>query len=70
RAARTTNGTYKVNQQSLSSIMVPVPRREDQEQIAALDAERTKLDSQLAQGLVSLNELFASLQHRAFRGEL
>ncbi|WP_375236618.1 restriction endonuclease subunit S [Microbacterium schleiferi] len=70
RAARTTNGTYKVNQQSLSSIMVPVPRREDQEQIAALDAERTKLDSQLAQGLVSLDELFASLQHRAFRGEL
>lgn len=70
RAARTTNGTYKVNQQSLSSIMVPVPRREDQEQIAALDAERARLDSQLARGLVSLDELFASLQHRAFRGEL
>lgn len=70
RAARTTNGTYKVNQQSLASVTVPVPRREDQEQIAALDAERAKLDSQLAQGLVSLDELFASLQHRAFRGEL
>lgn len=66
--ARTTNGTYKVNQQALASVLVPLPSREDQHEFArraaAIDAERARVQ----RALFADNELFASLQSRAFGG--
>ncbi len=62
--ARTTNGTFKVNQQGLGGVEIPLPRLDEQqrfaEQVAALPVLQTS----------KLDELFASLQSRAFRGEL
>lgn len=68
--ARTTNGTFKVNQTMLEGItfIQPPPslQREFARRVAAIEAlksaHRTSLDQ--------LEALFASLQHRAFRGEL
>lgn len=68
--ARTTNGTYKVNQRSIGSVEVPIPQMSVQralvsrfEQIEVwwrrVDLVRERAD-----------ELFASLQARAFAGEL
>jgi type I restriction enzyme S subunit len=68
--ARTTNGAHKVNQQLLSSIIIPVPpialQRCFGEAIEATDHQSAKLHSQQT----GLHALFSSLQHRAFRGEL
>lgn len=70
RGARTTNGTYKVNQQLIESVLVPLPSPDDQVGIEALEAERGSIDEALARSLDAHDALFASLQHRAFRGEL
>jgi len=70
RGARTTNGTYKINQQLLAAIQVPVGSPAQQEQIGAIEALRARLSSDLASAIRSSDALFASLQHRAFRGEL
>lgn len=68
--ARTTNGTYKVNQQTLSEVMVRVPPLDLQEAFAVRVA-RVALQHAAAQRATTAdNELFASLQARAFRGEL
>ncbi|KAB5604141.1 restriction endonuclease subunit S [Bifidobacterium jacchi] len=68
--ARTTNGTYKVNQQSLSNIDIPLPpislQREFARRVESIAAARAKVERALALD----DELFASLQSRAFRGEL
>lgn len=70
RLARTTNGTFKVNQDSLGSVQVPLPALESQklfaERLARINTERDRV----ARALVADEELFAALQHRAFRGEL
>ena len=70
KSARTTNGTYKVNQQSLSNISIPLPplplQREFARRVEAIAAVRAKVERALALD----DELFASLQSRAFRGEL
>ncbi|MCX4387750.1 restriction endonuclease subunit S [Micromonospora peucetia] len=69
-SARTTNGTYKVNQQGLGGISFFSPPLELQDRftarIAAVDALRANHSS----GLAELDALFASLQDRAFRGLL
>ncbi|MBF9336264.1 hypothetical protein G3N30_08520 [Microbacterium lacticum] len=70
RGARTTNGTYKINQQLLAAIQVPVGSPAQQEQIGAIEELRARLSSDLASAIRSSDALFASLQHRAFRGEL
>lgn len=70
RSARTTNGTYKVNQQTLAAIRVPVCTPSQQEEIAALEHERKRLTEVLGASSAVIDSLFASLQHRAFRGEL
>lgn len=68
--ARTTNGTHKVNQQTLGAIAFPVPCVPEQERFARIavliQTQRAKHDHHLAE----LDALFASLQFRAFRGEL
>lgn len=70
RSARTTNGTFKINQQTLLAIRVPVGTASQQAEIEALEHERSLVRSVVRRSSKTLIELFASLQHRAFRGEL
>ena len=70
RGARTTNGTHKVNQRLLSSIVFPVPPADLQHRFAAIvESVEQQKTSQRAH-LAELDTLFASLQSRAFRGDL
>ena len=70
RGARTTNGTHKVNQRLLSSIVFPVPPVDLQHRFAGIvESAGRQWTSQLAH-LAELDTLFASLQTRAFRGDL
>ena len=70
RKARTTNGTYKVNQTMLASIRFPVPSLSLQRDFARISAAvRSQTKKQMEQQIESEN-LFSSLQQRAFRGEL
>lgn len=69
-AARTTNGTFKVNQSILGGISFPIPEREAQEQFADRAKHIESLKDKHRFHLAELDGLFASLQARAFRGEL
>ncbi|MBO6940946.1 MAG: restriction endonuclease subunit S [Deltaproteobacteria bacterium] len=70
KGARTTNGTHKVNQKILGSLVLPVPPLESQRGFG-LVAERVEEQRRLAHAhLDQLDALFASLQSRAFRGDL
>jgi type I restriction enzyme, S subunit len=68
--ARTTNGTYKVNQTMLESIELPLPpidlQRNFESAVRRIWQQRASAVNSVAQ----MDALFASLQHRAFRGEL
>lgn len=68
--ARTTNGTFKVNQSMLAEILLPEPpmsRQNDfSQKIAVVDELRTRYRTQLHE----LNALFKALQHRVFNGQL
>lgn len=70
RVARTTNGTYKVNQTALGSVDVPLPplaaQKEYATKLTEIETERTRISSALEADY----ELFSALQDRAFRGEL
>ena len=67
-AARTTNGTYKVNQQTLSSISLPVPPLSLQHKFASR-VEYVKVQTGFVRrALLANDELFASIQARAFGG--
>jgi len=68
--ARTTNGTHKVNQQILSSIVFPVPPAELQHRFAVIVKSVEKQKAAQRAHLAELDTLFASLQQRAFRGAL
>jgi type I restriction enzyme S subunit len=54
----------------VESWAIPIPPLELQRRFAALLAEIEKVKSHHRAHLAKLNALFASLQHRAFRGEL
>ena len=68
--ARTTSGTFKVNQPSLEGIQFVSPpialQREFARRVTAVEALKTAQRASLAE----LDALFATLQHRAFKGEL
>ncbi|OCI30100.1 restriction endonuclease subunit S domain-containing protein [Oerskovia enterophila] len=68
--ARTTNGTYKVNQQVLGAVELPLPSLSAQQEFAGLVAEIEVHRCTVERALAADDELFASLQSRAFRGEL
>ena len=68
--ARTTNGTHKVNQRLLSSIVFPVPPVTLQSRFAAVVESVEQQKTIQRAHLAELDTLFASLQSRAFRGEL
>jgi type I restriction enzyme S subunit len=70
RSARTTNGTYKINQTALQSIEVIVPPINLQEYVASKITSVENLKWLCVTHLANLEKLFASLRHRAFRGEL
>ncbi|MEV1130955.1 restriction endonuclease subunit S [Agromyces sp. NPDC049794] len=68
--AKTTNGTFKINQQSIGSIELPLPPLDEQEEFARrLEEIDSSLESSSG-ALRTQGELFDALQHRAFRGEL
>ena len=68
--ARTTNGTFKVNQAMLEGILLVVRPEPLQSAFATRVAAIRKLKTTHRESLEKLDALFASLQHRAFRGEL
>lgn len=68
--ARTTNGTYKVNQKTLADVLVPVPPLNLQDVFATRVARVDEHVRAVCRAAEADNELFASLQSRAFRGEL
>ena len=68
--ARTTNGTFKVNQTMLESIELVLPPLPLQKEFAQRIEAVEKLKATHRASLSQLEALFASLQHRAFRGEL
>ncbi|MCC3473431.1 MULTISPECIES: restriction endonuclease subunit S [unclassified Microcoleus] len=68
--ARTTNGTFKVNQTMLEGVLFVVPPLPLQQEFARRAEAVEKLKTAHRTSLSELHALFASLQHRAFRGEL
>jgi type I restriction enzyme S subunit len=68
--ARTTNGTFKVNQTMLEGITFIGPPLQLQREFARRVGAADKLKTAQRTSLAELDALFAVLQHRAFRGEL
>lgn len=68
--ARTTNGTYKVNQQTLAGVQVPVPPLLLQAEFVSRVRRIAGQQSTQLRASTADDKLFASLQSRAFRGEL
>jgi type I restriction enzyme S subunit len=70
QSARTTNGTFKVNQTMLEGIKLPNPplslQREYGARVAVIKDTAKTHEMQLS----ALDSLFSSLQHRAFTGQL
>jgi len=68
--ARTTNGTFKVNQTMLEGITFIAPPLPLQQEFARRVSAVERLRSAHQASLTRMDALFAALQHRAFRGEL
>lgn len=66
--ARTTNGTYKINQKLLSGIELPIPPISEQRRYAEIATKASVVARQAA--IAQSEALFSSLVQRAFRGEL
>ena len=68
-SARTTNGTYKINQTATGNIAFPVPPLEEQARFEKI-AEKVRSTQRTLSTISFGDDLFASLSQRAFRGEL
>lgn len=68
--ARTTSGIHKVNQRTLSAVTMPVPPLSLQEEFGDRRRLIGAVKSKVEQALTADDDLFTSLQSRAFRGEL
>jgi type I restriction enzyme S subunit len=68
-AARTTNGTYKINQTATENIAFPVPPPAEQERYERVVSKVRSFKVRLATAS-NADELFASISQRAFLGEL
>lgn len=68
--ARTTNGTFKVNQTMLEGIDLVTPPLDLQRAYSSKQSSLTNLRAAHVASLFQLEGLFAALQHRGFRGEL
>lgn len=69
-SARTTNGTHKINQQSIAKVSLPVPPTDIQREFVIRMASVNRHRRSLETTLIETNDLFASLQSRAFSGLL
>lgn len=70
RQARTTNGTFKINQEMISAIQIPCAQIEKQRTFSeACEAHMSLKEAHYRQHK-ELDTLLASLQQRAFAGEL
>ncbi len=67
---KTSAGQFNINTENLGAIPVPVPRLSLQAQFVSQITAVDKLKASHRASLAKLDALFASLQHRAFRGEL
>lgn len=65
-AARTTNGTHKINQQSIGGVRFPIPPLELQRAFTTRIRFVDQLRTQALGASDGLDELFVTLQHRAF----
>lgn len=70
KRARTSAGQYNINTERLGAIPIPMPPLALQRQFAARVAEVRALEAQQAVSRQRLDDLFQSMLHRAFRGEL
>ena len=68
--ARTTNGTFKVNQALLGGIDFPLPPLTLQKKFSCVAKALMSRAIQLSETATFSENLFSSLQQRAFRGEL
>jgi type I restriction enzyme S subunit len=68
--SKTSAGQFNINTESLGAIPVPVPPLDLQREFAHRVTAVEKLKTAQRAALAELDALFASLQHRAFRGEL
>ncbi len=68
--ARTTNGTYKVNQKLLTSIVIPCPPIKAQLRFEGFMQKFKRYKNILSSHEFELDTLFAALQQRAFNGTL
>lgn len=66
--ARTTNGTFKINQKVIEAVRIPLPPISMQERFEAIVTAMRQYPRKDASQLS--DELFRSLEQRAFRGEL
>lgn len=69
-SARTTNGTFKINQTAIEQIRLPVPPLPLQKEFAARVTEIRVLQAKQSASRRRLDDLFQSMLHRAFNGEL
>ena len=67
-SARTTNGTFKVNQTAIENVQLPIPSMKTQERFGHVANVIARLRERYESTYG--NDLFSSLVHRAFRGEL
>ncbi|WP_167510527.1 restriction endonuclease subunit S [Paenarthrobacter nitroguajacolicus] len=68
--AKTSAGQYNINTQALGALKIPVPPLELQQTFANRVAAVERLKETHRKHLAELDALFASLQSRAFKGEL
>jgi type I restriction enzyme S subunit len=70
KAARRSAVQYNINTKEISALRIPTPSISLQREFTARVAAVDRIKATQQQSLAKLDELFASLQHRAFRGEL
>ena len=68
--SKTSAGQFNINTESLGAIPVPLPPIELQREFACRVSAVEKLKTTQRQSLAELDALFATLQNRAFKGEL
>ena len=63
-------GMANINAREVQTVRLPLPPQDRQAAFSAAQADVAQQRVRLERQLISLDTLFASLQHRAFRGEL
>lgn len=67
---KTSAGQFNINTEGLASLPFPDVSRAKQDKFADAMASIMGTHAPLQQAVIKMDEMFASLQHRAFRGEL